>query len=54
MARPEYPKNTLGTDVPRIIRHDGAKNRAGRVPGTRTGAADLDYEGNVYTEKRVM
>ena len=47
-------KNTLGTDVPRIIRHDGAKNRAGRVPGTRTGAADLDYEGNVYTEKRVM
>ena len=30
------------------------KNRVGRVPGTRTGAADLDYEGNVYTEKRVM
>ena len=27
---PEYPKNTLGTDVLRIIRHDGAKNRAGR------------------------
>ena len=49
-----HGQNTLGTDVPRIIRHDGAKNRAGRVPGTRTGAADLDYEGNVYTEKRVM
>ena len=46
--------NTLGTDVPRIIRHDGAKNRVSRVPVTRTGAADLDYEGNVYTEKRVM
>ena len=30
------------------------KNTTGRVPGTRTGAADLDYEGNVYTEKRVM
>ena len=43
-----------GTDVRRITRHDGAKNRAGRVPGTRTGPADLDYEGNVYTEKRVM
>ena len=49
-----HGQNTLGTDVPRIIRHDGAKNRVGRVPGTRTGAADLDYEGNVYTEKRVM
>ena len=49
-----HGQNTLGTDVLRIIRHDGAKNRAGRVPGTRTGAADLDYEGNVYTEKRVM
>ena len=24
------------------------------VPGTHTGATDLDYEGNVYTEKRVM
>ena len=51
---PEYPKNALGTDVRRITRHDGAKNRAGRVPGTRTGPADLDYEGNVYTEKREM
>ena len=51
---PEYPKNALGTDVRRITRHDGAKNMAGRVPGTRTGPADLDYEGNVYTEKRVM
>ena len=49
-----HGQNTLGTDVPRIICHDGAKNRVGRVPGTRTGAADLDYEGNVYTEKRVM
>ena len=49
-----HGQNTLGTDVPRIIRHDGVKNRVGRVPGTRTGAADLDYEGNVYTEKRVM
>ena len=35
-------------------RHGGTENTAGRVPGTRTGAADLDYEGNVYTEKRVM
>ena len=38
----------------RITLHGGAENTAGRVPGTHTGAADLDYEGNVYTEKRVM
>ena len=47
-------KNTLGTKVRRMTRHSGAENTAGWVPGTRTGAADLDYEGNVYTEKRVM
>ena len=49
-----HGQNTLGTDVPRVTRHDGAKNTAGRVPGTHTGAADLDYEGNVYNEKMVM
>ena len=47
-------KNTLGTKVWRITRHGATENTVGRVPGTRTGAADLDYEGNVYTEKRVM
>ena len=49
-----HGQNTLGTDVLRVTRHDGAKNTAGRVPGTHTRAADLDYERNVYTEKRVM
>ena len=49
-----HGQNTLGTHVPSITRHGDAENTAGRVPGTRTGAADLDYEGNVYTEKRVM
>ena len=44
-----HGQNTLGVDVPRITRHNGRG-----VPGTRTGAVDLDYEGNVYTEKRVM
>ena len=47
-------KNTLRTKVRRITHAGGTENTAGRVPGTRTGAADLDYEGNVYTEKRVM
>ena len=49
-----HSQNTLGTHVPSITRHGDAENTAGRVPGTRTGAADLDYERNVYTEKRVM
>ena len=49
-----HGQNAHGIDVPRITRHDGAKNTAGRVPRTRTGAADLDHEGNMYTEKRVM
>ena len=52
--RASHGQNTLGTHVPRITRHGDAENTAGRVPGTRTGAADLDYERNVYTEKRVM
>ena len=47
-------KNTLGTKVRRITRHSSAENTARRVPGTCTGAVDLDYEGNMYTEKRVM
>ena len=47
-------KNTHGTKVRRITRHVGPENMAGWVPGTRTGAADLDYEGNVNTEIRVM
>ena len=48
------PKNALGAKIWSITHHGGAENTAGWVPGTRTGAADLDYEGNVYTEKRVM
>ena len=47
--------NTLGTHVPRMTCHGGAENMAGRrVPGTRTGTADLDNEGTEYPEKRVM
>ena len=46
--------NKLKPYVPRMTRHGGAENMAGRVPGTRTGTADLDNEGTVYPEKRVM